>query len=309
MNVENSAGLSCTSDSSSTLIRPPAVGVRLAAGRRARTPARRRTRPRPAARARPSRAAARPPTPSTCRRSRAAPPRPRRSGDCSTARRSAKSSSGSPRSSQYLNTSASTLDCVSFRPSTLASASGPNDDTVARSCAPCLPVRLKSSTGNAGRLPGEPESPARASRSRRWPRPAAARPARSPLTSERNTGTPAADSCSAISCSVLVLPVPVAPAISPWRFSIASGTRTSGSGCGQAGVDRRADRDRGGGRRERLPRGVQDLGVEGHATTVVTTHVGDIGSSTHRAGGATASGPKVQSRDDHRPPSRQRRRR
>jgi hypothetical protein len=33
--------------------------------------------------------------------------------------------------------------------------------------------------------------------------------------SARKTGTPFADSCSAINCRVLVLPVPVAPATSP----------------------------------------------------------------------------------------------
>ena len=30
-------------------------------------------------------------------------------------------------------------------------------------------------------------------------------------------------------CSVFVLPVPVAPAMRPWRFIIASGTRTTAS--------------------------------------------------------------------------------
>ena len=56
-------------------------------------------------------------------------------------------------------------------------------------------------------------------------------PDRSPLTSAANTGTPAADSDSASSCSVRVLPVPVAPATSPWRFIIASGIRTAASWC------------------------------------------------------------------------------
>ena len=37
--------------------------------------------------------------------------------------------------------------------------------------------------------------------------------------SATKTGTPWRDSCSVSSCSVLVLPVPVAPAIRPWRFS------------------------------------------------------------------------------------------
>ena len=40
-----------------------------------------------------------------------------------------------------------------------------------------------------------------------------------------------ADSASASSCSVRVLPVPVAPATSPWRFIIASGIRTAASWC------------------------------------------------------------------------------
>ena len=38
--------------------------------------------------------------------------------------------------------------------------------------------------------------------------------------SATNTGTPAAESCSAITCSVSVFPVPVAPAIRPWRLII-----------------------------------------------------------------------------------------
>jgi hypothetical protein len=48
--------------------------------------------------------------------------------------------------------------------------------------------------------------------------------------SATNTGTPCAESCSASSWSVRVLPVPVAPATSPWRFIIATGTLTFGSG-------------------------------------------------------------------------------
>ncbi len=57
----------------------------------------------------------------------------------------------------------------------------------------------------------------------------AARPDTSPFTSATSTGTPARESCSASSCSDLVLPVPVAPATSPWRFIVASGTRTAAS--------------------------------------------------------------------------------
>ena len=55
-------------------------------------------------------------------------------------------------------------------------------------------------------------------------------PETSPLTSAVNTATPAAESCSAISWSVRVLPVPVAPAIRPCRFIVASGRRTAASG-------------------------------------------------------------------------------
>ncbi len=47
--------------------------------------------------------------------------------------------------------------------------------------------------------------------------------------SARKTGTPWATSCSAISCSVLVLPVPVAPATRPCRFIADSGMRTVAS--------------------------------------------------------------------------------
>ena len=59
--------------------------------------------------------------------------------------------------------------------------------------------------------------------------PGAARPETSPLTSATKTGTPAVDRPSAMSCSVFVLPVPVAPATRPWRLSIASGTCTTAS--------------------------------------------------------------------------------
>ena len=43
--------------------------------------------------------------------------------------------------------------------------------------------------------------------------------------SAAKTGTPLALSCSASSCRVLVLPVPVAPATRPWRLSMPSGIR------------------------------------------------------------------------------------
>ena len=60
--------------------------------------------------------------------------------------------------------------------------------------------------------------------------PGTAIPDTSPFTSAVNTATPAAESCSAMTCSVRVFPVPVAPAISPCRFIVASGRRTAASG-------------------------------------------------------------------------------
>src|SRR6185503_11316426 len=52
-------------------------------------------------------------------------------------------------------------------------------------------------------------------------------PERSPFTSAQNTGTPAAENCSAMICRVTVLPVPVAPATSPCRLA-----RHNNSVCG-----------------------------------------------------------------------------
>ena len=54
-------------------------------------------------------------------------------------------------------------------------------------------------------------------------------PERSPFTSATKVGTPAADRPSTMPCRVTVLPVPVAPAISPWRLA-----RFSSSCCGLA---------------------------------------------------------------------------
>ena len=74
-------------------------------------------------------------------------------------------------------------------------------------------------------MPGMPICATRSLiRSRPFPSGVAAMqmPDRSPFTSAQNTGTPAAENCSAITCSVTVLPVPVAPATSPCRFARAS---------------------------------------------------------------------------------------
>ena len=53
-------------------------------------------------------------------------------------------------------------------------------------------------------------------------------PDRSPLMSAANTGTPASEKPSASTCSVTVLPVPVAPVTRPWRLASLS-SRYSGS--------------------------------------------------------------------------------
>ena len=84
--------------------------------------------------------------------------------------------------------------------------------------------------GISGRLERQDRARPRASSRGRPSEPGTAMPETSPLTSAANTATPAAESCSAMTCSVRVFPVPVAPAIRPWRFIVASGRRTAASG-------------------------------------------------------------------------------
>ena len=122
---------------------------------------------------------------------------------------------------------------MSLRSSTFDSRIGPKSVIVARTGTPVpRPPSARNSTGKPVGAHGVAGVRGPPGRSGRRASPGAARPDRSPLMSASTTGTPAADSCSAISCSVFVLPVPVAPAIRPCRFSIASGTRTWASGCG-----------------------------------------------------------------------------
>ena len=170
------------------------------------------------------------------------------------------------RSSQYLKTIASTLCCTSVRSSTLPRRTGPNEETVARTCVPRFPVRLKNSTGNASGVCVRPTDAARAV-SRSLASPGRHMPARSPFTSARNTGTPARESPSASSCSVRVFPVPVEPAIMPWRFIIRSGMRIGSSRGRLAVAQHVADVD--GGRVESVG-GCVGL-VEGHAHSVSRT--------------------------------------
>jgi hypothetical protein len=74
--------------------------------------------------------------------------------------------------------------------------------------------------------------PAARSFSRSFGVPGTHRPARSPFTSARKTGTPARASPSARSWSVRVLPVPVEPAIRPCRFIMRRGMRIGSVPCG-----------------------------------------------------------------------------
>ena len=147
----------------------------------------------------------------------------------SVASRSLRSSSGRSLSSQYLKISARIDVCVSFRSRTLPSSSGPNEWTVARTWAPSLPVSDRNSTGWPDGSNVQPSDVTRSTTLGLVASPGAARPVRSPLMSATKTGTPAFDSWPAISWSVLVLPVPVAPAIRPWRLSMLSATWTRAS--------------------------------------------------------------------------------
>jgi hypothetical protein len=107
--------------------------------------------------------------------------------------------------------------------------SGPKELTVARTWAPSFPDSDRNSVGQPAGWKSQPIDAARSCTLALAASPGAAIPLRSPFTSLMKHGTPAAESCSAISWSVLDLPVPVAPAISPWRLAIARGSATRGS--------------------------------------------------------------------------------
>ena len=231
MNVEKSAGLSCTS--------AQLEHASPRRGRRARSKQvvevelglAEEARPRPAARARPSRAAARRPSPSTCRRSRASSAgavagqvlRAPRAGRRSRA-------AASPRSSQYLKTSASTLVCVSFRLEHLGEQERAERRDRRAQLRAALAGEAQELDRDTPRAPGEArlcgarvDALARLARRARGPR-------GRPSGRRGRPARPRPRAARPCSWSVFVLPVPVAPAISPWRFSIASGSATSGSG-------------------------------------------------------------------------------
>ena len=142
-----------------------------------------------------------------------------------TARRSFMSRSGRPFWSAQWKISPSVDSWVWLSPNTFDNRMGPKLEIVARTGTPTPPVPSdRNSTGKAVGVQSSPVSLARATILSLLT-PGRDSPDRSPLMSAIITGTPAALSCSAITCSDLVLPVPVAPATRPCRLTVASGMR------------------------------------------------------------------------------------
>ncbi len=100
-------------------------------------------------------------------------------------------------------------------------------ETVVRTGWPCSPKMSQKVTG----LPSKGWSTSLSRPRRSWifgeAVPGWLTPARSPLTSAMKTGTPIRLKCSAMTCSVTVLPVPVAPATSPWRLAMRGSRKRS----------------------------------------------------------------------------------
>jgi len=99
-------------------------------------------------------------------------------------------------------------------------------ETVARTGWPATPNTSQNTTGQASCFSSSLRFLAR-SATLALPPPGFAMPERSPLTSAMNTGTPIRENPWARVCSVTVLPVPVAPAIRPWRLARAGRSRSS----------------------------------------------------------------------------------
>ncbi len=135
------------------------------------------------------------------------------------ARKSLRSSSSRPLSSAILKARVSTPACVSFRPSMRASSSGPISEIVVRTGWPWLPYASQNTTGHASNFTSLSFRLSTRSLILPLSSPGCDWPARSPFTSAMNTGTPMRLKPSAMRCRVTVLPVPVAPAISPWRLA------------------------------------------------------------------------------------------
>ena len=109
------------------------------------------------------------------------------------------------------------------------SSSGPMSLTVARTGWPLAFVSVANTShsvaGQATEGEGSMPRSFRIAASLAPTVPAWVMPVRSPFTSAMNTGTPRRLKFSAIVCKVMVLPVPVAPVIRPWRLAKA-GSKT-----------------------------------------------------------------------------------
>ena len=111
---------------------------------------------------------------------------------------------------------------VSFRSKMRDNNTGPNSEMVARNRTPfCLEI-VSNSTGKALGSKGKFIFAWRSS-IKSLDSPACAMPLKSPFMSIIKTGMPLLESCSDRTWMVFVFPVPVAPAINPWRFRVFSG--------------------------------------------------------------------------------------
>ncbi len=125
------------------------------------------------------------------------------------------------------------------------SSSGPMSETVARTGWPPLPNTSQKATGVPAHFGSSSLSCSMRLCSLGFIAPGAASPERSPFTSAMKTGTPMREKLSASTWRVTVLPVPVAPAIRPWRLAMPgsrahsvasflamrSGSTMAGGGC------------------------------------------------------------------------------
>ena len=130
-----------------------------------------------------------------------------------------RSSRRRPESSAILNNIARTSDWISFRSRIRARRSGPISDMVVLTGGrirhrhprtfPEIPLETHRKSSSAALSITFALSP-----------PGITSPERSPLMSAKKTGTPIELKFSARTRNVVVFPVPVAPAIRPWRLAI-----------------------------------------------------------------------------------------
>ena len=141
---------------------------------------------------------------------------------CSIFCKSFRSISNKSFSSAILKINESTAPCVSLSISKRSRSSGPSSETVVLTGCPCSPNTSQNCTGQD--LYSKPFSASLNCVTRfvtlsLFP-PTLATPERSPFISAAKTGTPILLKVSASTCKLIVLPVPVAPVINPWRLAI-----------------------------------------------------------------------------------------